>query len=177
MIVNIVNKALSFAVVGSQIFIVLGIFLFVFLKEKSQPLFRFLATNALKLAFLVALVAASGSLFYSEYAKFTPCFLCWFQRIFMYPLVIIFGIAVFKKDNRAFIYTLPLAVIGWLISFYHNYIFYQAIGSTVCRVGESCIVPYVREFSYITIPMMALTAFSLIIALALINKYYPFGKR
>jgi len=112
MVINIVNKALSIAVVGSQIFIILSVFLLIFLKKESRPLFNFLAVNALKLAFLVALIATNGSLFYSEYAKFTPCLLCWLQRIFMYPLVVLFAIAVSKKDDKIFTYTLPLAVIG-----------------------------------------------------------------
>jgi disulfide bond formation protein DsbB len=172
MIVEIINKTLSLAVIGSHITIILSAFLLIFLKKTSHPLFVFLAANALRLAFFVALIATSGSLFYSEYAKFAPCYLCWFQRIFMYPLVIIFGIAAFKKDYNIFAYTLPLAMTGWLISLYHNYFSYRAIGLTVCRLGESCFAPYVHEFGYITIPMMALTAFSLIIGLMLINKHH-----
>jgi len=172
MVVGIVSKALSVAVIGSQIFIILSVFLLIFLKKESRPLFNFLAVNALKLAFLVALVATSGSLFYSEYAKFTPCLLCWLQQIFMYPLVVLFAIAVSKKDDKIFTYTLPLAVIGWFISLYHNYISYRVIGSVACRIGESCVTPYVCDFGYITIPMMAFIAFSLIIILALANKYY-----
>jgi len=100
-----------------------------------------------------------------------------FNGFFMYPLVVIFAIALFKKDRKVFDYTLSLAAIGWLISFYHNYIYYKAINATACRIGESCITPYVHEFGYITIPMMAFTAFSLVVVLALINRHYMSKKQ
>ncbi|MGA2418221.1 MAG: disulfide bond formation protein B [Candidatus Staskawiczbacteria bacterium] len=174
MAIDVFNKILATGVVISQVFIVLvilwGTLRVLFLRRKYAVVSKFLAENGIRFSFLVALIAAAGSLFYSNVAGFTPCELCWFQRIFMYPEVIILGLALIKKDAKIIDYALLLAFIGWLISLYHNYIYYQGLSSTVCRIGESCITPYVTVFGYITIPMMALTAFSLIIVLLLCQK-------
>ena len=168
---DIVSKTLAIGTIGTQIFIVLLIVYFLFFRKKTDFIPGFLAKNWLKLAFAVAVIATSGSLFYSEFAGFNPCRLCWFQRIFMYPQVIILGIALAKKDSKIVDYILPLSVVGLIISIYHNYIFYGAISSAVCAIGESCVTQYVLEFGYITIPMMSLTAFALIIAFVLSKKY------
>jgi len=77
---------------------------------------------ALKLAFLVSLAATSGSLFLSEIAHFEPCKFCWFQRIFMYPLVFILGVAIYKKLKDAWLYVLPLSIIGGFIAIYHYFL-------------------------------------------------------
>jgi disulfide bond formation protein DsbB len=89
----------------------------------------------------------------------------------MYPLVVIFGVSLLKKSLEVIDYAFPLAFFGLAVSVYHNYIYYQSLASPVCSAGESCTVPYVTEFGYIGIPMMALTAFLLIITLLLIKKY------
>jgi disulfide bond formation protein DsbB len=170
MVVDIVNKILAVCTIGSQIFIVLVIFYYLFLRKIYPVVSNFFSGRGMVLAFIISLTAAAGSLFYSNVAGFIPCNLCWFQRIFMYPEVILLGLALIKKDTKIADYALLLAFIGWLISIYHNYIYYKGASSTVCRIGESCITPYVTEFGYITIPMMALTAFSLLIVFLLFVK-------
>jgi len=168
---TIVNKILAIGTVGTQIFIVLLIVYFLFFCKKEDFISSFLSKNWLKLAFAVTVIATSGSLFYSEFAGFSPCKLCWFQRIFMYPQAILLGVALIKKESKIIDYILPFSVIGLTISIYHNYIFYNAISSAVCDIGESCVTQYVLEFGYITIPMMSLTAFLLIAVLAFSKKY------
>lgn len=163
MITSIVSLVLGIGVICSQILIVLVLLYFLFLRKKYPSFLTFLAQNGIKLSFVVAAVATLGSLFYSNVAGFMPCELCWFQRIFMYPEVIILGLSLIKKDEKIIDYALSLSVIGWLISVYHNYIYYQSLSSTFCRIGEQCSTPYVTEFGYISIPMMALTGFSLIV--------------
>lgn len=170
MVVETANKILSIGIIGLQVFIVFLVVYLLFLRKKNRFIYDFLGKNAIILAFLVSLMATSGSLFYSLYAGFIPCELCWYQRIFMYPLAILFGLALIKKDNNIIDYTLALSSVGALISLYHNYIYYQKTASTFCVLGESCIVKYVFEFGYITIPMMALTAFSSIIIFCLIKR-------
>src|SRR5437868_7929611 len=88
----------------------------------------------------VALVATAGSLFYSEYAKFIPCRLCWFQRIGMYPLVAILLIAAIRKDVRGgALYALPLPILGSLVATYHIYIEYHPEAETAgCMIGAPC---------------------------------------
>lgn len=115
----------------------------------------------------VALVATAGSLFYSEYAKFIPCRLCWFQRIGMYPLVAILLIAALRKDIRGgALYALPLPIFGAIVAIYHVYIEYHPEAETAgCKIGAPCSTKWVDKLGYITIPSLALTAFAAIIVL------------
>ena len=172
-LLGIVNKILALGTIGSQIFIVLAI-AYAFLPYKKSYISDFFVKNGTKLAFVVALVATSGSLFYSNYAGFLPCSLCWFQRIFMYPEVVLLGLALMKKEDKIINYNLTLSIIGLVISAYHNFIIYKGMHSTVCTISEPCTINYILEFGYITIPMMALTAFALISLLLIIKSY---GKR
>ncbi|MFD2369778.1 disulfide oxidoreductase [Brevibacillus sp. GCM10020057] len=115
----------------------------------------------------VALIATAGSLFFSELLNYIPCNLCWYQRILMYPLVILLGVASARKDYRISLYALILSSIGGLISLYHYLI--QKVPA-LHELGNACgIVPcntdYINWFGFITIPFLALVAFILIIAL------------
>ncbi len=125
---------------------------------------------ALWLAFAVALVATAGSLFLSEYSDFVPCRLCWFQRIAMYPLVIVLFGAALRRDVRgAFFYGLPLAAIGGLVAVWHLYIEANPEAeSAACKVGIPCSTKWIDVFGYFTIPMLALTAFAAIGVLLLV---------
>ncbi|MFD2617320.1 disulfide oxidoreductase [Terrilactibacillus laevilacticus] len=116
----------------------------------------------LYLAWLMAILATFGSLYLSEILGWTPCKLCWFQRIFMYPLTILLGIACFRNDRQIALYILPLSMVGGLISAYHyaeQHI--QALqGQTFCGAGVSCSQKYFELFGFITIPFLALIAFT-----------------
>lgn len=115
-------------------------------------------------AWLVAIVATGGSLYFSEVLHFIPCKLCWFQRIFMYPLVIVLGIASYRYDGRIAGYVLPLTIIGGSISLYH-YLEQKVPGfgsPGFCAVGVPCTTQYINWLGFITIPFLALTAFTLI---------------
>ena len=83
--------------------------------------------NLVLLAFLVSLIATLGSLFFSEIMEFIPCTMCWYQRIFMYPLVLIFLINLLYPDDKLFKYSFPLVVIGLLFSIYHNLLMFGII--------------------------------------------------
>lgn len=127
----------------------------------------FLSKYYLYLAWIVAIVATGGSLFLSDVMKFEPCKLCWFQRIFMYPQVILLGIAAYRHDRRIVGYVMPLSIIGALIALYHYA--EQHIPAlarmTPCTSGVPCNVDYFEWLGFITIPFMALIAFILIILL------------
>jgi disulfide bond formation protein DsbB len=167
MMVQTINKILAILTFGSQIFILLGLIqLLFFRKNISNPVTRFFSKNGMFFALIIAVVATAGSLFYSEIAGYEPCKLCWFQRIFMYPLVILLGLACIKKDIKFTFYPSVMAGIGAAISLYHNYVYYGGISLFPCEpfgLGVSCTKVLVMEFGYITIPLMALTAFFLII--------------
>jgi len=124
-------------------------------------------------AFIIALVAMSGSLFYSDVAKYTPCLLCWWQRIFMYPQVIIILMGIVKNDKNVADYAMGLSAVGILLAAYHYYI--QLGGNsffTCSQIGFSvaCDQRFSLEFGYVTIPMMSLSAFISIFLLMRLSK-------
>lgn len=125
----------------------------------------FFRNYGIYMAWLVSLIATAGSLYLSEVLHYEPCRLCWFQRIFMYPQVIILGIAAYRNDRSASIYAIPLSVIGGCISIYHY--MEQKIPAMSklfpCKVGIPCNFDYLNWWGFITIPFMALVAFVLIV--------------
>lgn len=112
----------------------------------------------------IALIATLGSLFFSEYANFLPCRLCWFQRIAMYPLAVILLVGALRRDVRAAVqYAFVFPILGAMVSMYHIWIeLHPEAESTSCKVSGSCATKWVDEFGYVTIPTLALTAFAAI---------------
>ncbi|MCF6330752.1 MAG: disulfide oxidoreductase [Sulfurimonas sp.] len=123
--------------------------------------------NIIFFAWLVATIATLGSLFFSEIMEFPPCMLCWYQRILMYPLVIIFLIGLFPFDKNVFRYSIPFVILGWIIALYHNLLQYEIISKsmTPCSQGIPCSIKYVNYFGFISIPMLSLISFSIILTL------------
>lgn len=124
------------------------------------------------LAFLVSLIATLGSLFFSEIMNFIPCSLCWYQRIFMYPLVFIFLINLLFPDDKIFKYSFPLVFIGWIIAIYHNLLMFKIIPENLspCVQGIPCSVDYLNWFGFITIPLLSFFAYTIILILLIISK-------
>jgi disulfide bond formation protein DsbB len=123
------------------------------------------------LAFLVAAVATGGSLFFSEVADFVPCELCWFQRIFMYPVAVTGLLVAAAGEHRLARYLLPLPVIGGGFSVYHLLVENGVVEQTqACSISApgGCAVKWIEEFGYVTIPVLALTAFALVFAFLLL---------
>ena len=118
-------------------------------------------------AWLTATVSTLGALFFGEVMNVPTCVLCWYQRIFMFPLVLILALGLFPLDVRVVRYTLPLACIGWAIALFHVLLVAGYIPEKVqpCAQGVPCSQTYVEWFGFITIPLLALVAFSIIIAL------------
>lgn len=113
-------------------------------------------------AWAVSAVAMLGSLYFSEIRGFVPCELCWVQRIFMYPLVIILGVANFRRDAAVIYYALPLSVIGGTVSIFHYLIQKVPAFSQVspCTDGVPCSGEYINWLGFMTIPFLALIAFA-----------------
>ena len=127
--------------------------------------------HILALGFFTVASALASSLFYSVIANFTPCSLCWWQRIFLFPQLILFGLAFKKKDRAILPYVLWLSVIGGLIALYHTYIQFGGIQFLPCpATGISCTQRFFLEFGYITIPTMSLTIFVALITFLLIAR-------
>lgn len=120
---------------------------------------------------IVSFLATFGSLFYSEYAGYNPCKLCWFQRIFMYPQTLLFLIAYFLNDKKVFKYSIVLSTFGLIIALYHYFLQFGIIKSNNCAVigySVSCVKQFVAEFGFVTIPLMASSAFLLLISYGLL---------
>jgi disulfide bond formation protein DsbB len=129
------------------------------------------APDALWLAFLVALVATLGSLYLSEVANFVPCKLCWYQRIAMYPLAPVLGVAAWRRDRSVVPYVAMLAALGGTVSAYHVVLErFPNLESGICDPSNPCTLIWVQRFGYLTIPAMALSAFALIAVLVLAGR-------
>ncbi len=124
------------------------------------------------MALAVALTATLGSLYFSEVAGFVPCTLCWYQRILMYPLTLIALVGVIKQDEYLPFYVWPLSVLGAGVSSYHTLIQSGVFSHpATCTVGVPCSLRYVNYLGFITIPLMALTAFVLITAVMILTHW------
>lgn len=129
-----------------------------------QKLKLWLKENVLYIAWLQAIIAMAGSLFYSEILQYAPCVLCWWQRVCIYPLVAILFVGIIKKDKNVALYALPLTLVGLGISIFHNLLYYNIIPETLapCTNGVSCTTKFVEYFGFISIPFMSLAAFVLL---------------
>lgn len=127
-------------------------------------LISFLRKYILYIALLQAIVATLGSLYFSEIAHLIPCVLCWYQRILMYPLVVIIAVGILKKDKYLPYYVLPLSITGLLIAIYHYLLQMGVIPESAapCVAGISCASRLVEWFGFITIPFLSLVAFAVI---------------
>jgi hypothetical protein len=164
---EIPNLLFSILTVVGQIIVAIALVVLVlsWKRKKIHRLLEFDGRHAVLFAFIVALISMIGSLSYSELVGYEPCKLCWFQRILMYPQVAILGIALLKRDKNAQDYCMTLSVLGMLIAAYHYMLQIGVAPATSCSaVGASisCSQVFVMQFGYITIPMMSLTAFSMI---------------
>ena len=124
------------------------------------------------LSWLIALVSTLGALFLGEVMGLAPCVLCWYQRIAMFPLVIILALGLLPFDYRSVRYALPLAAAGWAVSLYHCLLYWGVVPQSLvpCGQGPSCTDVKLELVGFISIPLLSLTAFSLIVVLLLIVK-------
>jgi len=111
---------------------------------------------------LVAAVATAGSLYFSEVAGLVPCELCWYQRILMYPLVVVLGVSALENRVGVWKTALPLSVLGIVVSGYHTVL--QLMPTSQCSLGGGCGAIQWEGLGIFTIPRLALLAFVLITA-------------
>ena len=122
-------------------------------------------------AFGMALIATCGSLFLSQVLSLPPCVLCWYQRVCMYPIIVILGIGILRGDKKLYEYVLPLAVVGWVLALYHSLLQWKIIPDELapCTQGVSCTTVQVHLLGFITIPFMSLVAFSIVIVAMIVE--------
>jgi len=172
--VHYLNMFLGTGAIVLQIFSVLALSM-LFLGLKENKFLGFIDKHYLSIGFIISLFASLFSLVYSEIINFLPCYLCWYQRIFLFPMVFIFGVAIWHKDRKIVKYVLPLLSVGFIISVYQNFIYYFAdTGTLPCDAsGVSCYQQLISEFGgYISIPMLALTSFLALITTVLVAHFY-----
>jgi disulfide bond formation protein DsbB len=121
---------------------------------------------------LVATISTLGSLFFSEIMELTPCILCWYQRIFMFPLVVILFVGLYPLDKKVVRYALPIAIIGLLFTVYHCLLFFGFIPENLqpCSRGVSCKDANMVLFGFLPIPLLSLVSFSSMTILLLITR-------
>jgi disulfide bond formation protein DsbB len=114
-------------------------------------------------------VSTLGALFLGEVMNLPICVLCWYQRIFMFPLALILPIGLFPYDSNIIRYALPLAVPGWLTAVYHQLLVVGVIPEAIkpCTQGIPCKEQAIQWFGFVTIPLLSIAAFSTIIVLLL----------
>ena len=125
------------------------------------------------LCWLLVSVSATISIFFSSVLEYQPCVLCWYQRIFLFPLILIFAAGLFPTFDKSVIkYALPLTIAGGLTALYHTLLYAGIIPENIqpCSQGVSCTEKYFELFGFVSIPMLSLFAFSTLVALLIILK-------
>jgi disulfide bond formation protein DsbB len=137
-------------------------------------LFEDIRANSVWMAFVVATVTMLGSLYLSEIAHFQPCPLCWYQRICMYPLSVALLVGALRRDRMVWTYILPPAFIGAAFAIYHTQLqAYPAQHGPFCKINDPCTIRFVWEFGFVSIPFMALAAFTFIITMMFVLRSEP----
>lgn len=164
------NFLLGIATIIGQVFL-LGLIILLFLKKNKIT--ELVNKYIFELLLAVATAGTFLSLFYSEVIGDLPCDLCWYQRIFLYPQVVILAIAKWKNDRSVLVYSLALSIIGVIIAAYQYNLQWGGSALIPCSgdaLASPCAEKTVLEFGYITIPLMSLTAFAIMIVFNLIAK-------
>jgi disulfide bond formation protein DsbB len=125
---------------------------------------RFFARYAHYAAWVIALMSMAISLYFSDIRGFVPCNLCWYARILMYPLVVIIGIGIIRRDRNWVAYAAPLVAVGWILELYHSLLQWGVIPEIVtkCLINVPCTTKNIDYFGFVTIPFLGFLAFTAI---------------
>lgn len=171
-IISLLNHYVALgAVIGMVVLALYALLLVVSLYgKKNNRLLSFVAKYTLPLGFFITLIGMLMSLYYSEVLGIIPCVLCWYQRIFMYSQVFLFGYAWYKKDRNIIPYTFMLSIVGFVIAVYHHmlqigYNIYKPCSTSPFAVD--CAKPTFVEFGFVTFPFLAMVLFGAVILVIL----------
>ena len=167
--VSSLNSVLGLGTLALQISTLGGLALFCMReREEFRTLSRFLSRNGLLIATLLSGAGIFLTLWYSEVLNLPPCPLCWYQRIFLYPQMLLLGVAWWRSDSRIADYSILLSLFGFGFALYHHLLQTWLEGTLPCpATGVSCAQRIMFEFGYITYPMMAITLFVTLITIML----------
>jgi disulfide bond formation protein DsbB len=170
---QIISTAIPYGVLFSHVILVGLIFAFIFRRTWGKDVFEFVGKNSISLAFLVSLMAVGGSLFYSQIIGFEPCVLCWWQRVFIFPTMIVLGVSLYKKLPNVWSYVFPLIILALMVAAYQTSSDIWGISILPCTAqGGGCDRIYVKAFGYITIPTMSLTTALYFLTFYLFDRSY-----
>jgi disulfide bond formation protein DsbB len=159
------NHLIGFGTVAAQAATVLLLVLFIIREPRTQ---KYLGMLALPLAFVVTLGSVIMTLVYSDYFGIVPCWLCWYERVALYPQVLLFALAWWRKDAGVWLYSIALSLFGVVVSLYQHYLQMGGTSSLPCPAsGGDCAQRFLFEFDYITFPLASFTLFALLIVLML----------
>lgn len=165
-----ITNLMSLGTIGLQI-ASLAMIIIAVTPNRFGKIKSFISKNIIEILFIFVLSAIVGSLYYSEVAGLVPCRFCWYQRILMYPQIILLAIAYWKKDRSVIDYILGLSILGIIIAIYHYYIQFGGQQLVMpCSLDGSCAAKPFITYGYITIPMMSLSVFLAIIVASLVAK-------
>lgn len=128
---------------------------------------------ALWIGFIVTLFSSALTLYYSEILGFAPCGLCWLQRVFLYPQVILFAVALWKRERHVFDYSIALSLLGASVALYQHYLQMGGADVVPCPASGAtadCAARTFFEFGYMTFPLMSFTVFALLFVVSLIAR-------
>ncbi len=166
----------GFITLFGHLLLLIGLFVFVLKHPIRLRIKNFCHNFGFLFAFLITLVAVVGSLYFQYVVGWEPCALCWYQRIFMYPLVVMLAVSIWKDDTSVVRYVVPLSVIGLFFALYQYYVQISALifntDSFFCATfgASDCAQLFMREFGYVTFPVLSATAFVYIILMLVLQK-------
>lgn len=166
------TKILAYLTLGGNVLTIALLLLFVFARPIYRRVMSAIGARALFIGLFVTASATIGSLVYSEVVGYPACILCWIQRIFMYPQMFLFALALWRREYAVLPYVMLLALLGGGVATYHwtkdmlALFTHVTIPCPAVSALPSCDKIFVQEFGYITIPMIALNAFILIAIVA-----------
>ncbi|MFA5750880.1 MAG: disulfide bond formation protein B [Candidatus Paceibacterota bacterium] len=175
--INSLNVFLGIGAITLQILSVFTLLMF-FFGPKKNTFLDYIEKYFLILGFLISFFSTVFSLVYSEVIGFLACALCWYQRVFLFPQVFLFGTAFWKRSKQVIYFSLPLLLVGFSISIYQTIVYYFGnLENIPCDAsGVSCYQRLVSVFGgYISIPTLSLTSFFVMLVLILVVHFY--GKR
>ncbi len=138
-------------------------------RKKAHHILDKITKWLLWLGLAIATSSIAASLIYSGVIGYAPCQLCWWQRVLIYPQVLLYAIAIFAEDRKIFRYTLALSLVGVVFSLYHNYLDWGGSALIACDASVSCTMRYVNEFGFVTIPLMSLLSLTSLAVIAWIG--------
>ncbi len=170
------NHLVALGTIGMQALTLVLLFVFFFKKESLVA--KLAGRWGMWVAFLLSLAGVAVSLVYSDYFGIIPCGLCWVQRVFLYPQVVLFALALWKKDRRIADYSIALSIFGAAVALYQHYLQMGGTSALPCPASGAgdCAKRFLFEFDYITFPLVAFSSFALLIVIMLFVRRHSVDK-